>query len=542
MTPCLLYEDEHLLVMNKPAGMNTHAPGPYAGEGLYDWLRHREPRWAQLSIVQRLDKETSGVSVFPKTPIASRSLTGQFTTRMVRKTYLLLTDRPVPGRELAVTSTLVRAGEKYLSRPVYRGGEVAETRFRKPTAEEWRRLCPDGGSAAPPAPFSNSHPLVAEPRTGRTHQIRVHAAEQGFPILGDTLYGGSPGPRVCLHAASLAFRHPVSGAPLVFDAPVDFTADPRLRLREALFDPDETNAYRLIHGASDAWPGWYVDRLGDYLLSQSEQPLDEPRRRKLESLAAVSGARGAYHKNLARQVRRLRPPEASPQPVFGEAAPERFVIRENGLLFEVSFAEGYSVGLFLDQRDNRRRLRAGHVAAGFPLRASNVLNAFAYTCGFSVCAAKAGLGSLSLDLSRKYLEWGQRNFSLNQLSPVGRDFLYGDAFEWLRRLAGKDRSFDAVLLDPPTFSQSRVSGVFQTRKHYGRLVAAALPLLKAGGLLFASTNTADWEPEQFLASVETAVLAAKRSIVQQHFSPQPPDFPISRGEPAYLKTSWMVID
>ena len=95
MLPCLIFEDDHLLVVNKPAGLNTHAPSPYAGEGLYDWLRHREARWARLAIIHRLDKETSGVMVFAKTPLANRSLTAQFTARSVRKKYLLLTDRPV---------------------------------------------------------------------------------------------------------------------------------------------------------------------------------------------------------------------------------------------------------------------------------------------------------------------------------------------------------------------------------------------------------------------------------------------------------------
>src|SRR5512140_1689163 len=89
--PCVIFEDEHLLVVNKPAGMNTHAPSPFAGEGIYDWLRHREPRWAGLAIIHRLDKETSGVIVFSKTPLANRALTQQFTQRTVRKLYLLLT-------------------------------------------------------------------------------------------------------------------------------------------------------------------------------------------------------------------------------------------------------------------------------------------------------------------------------------------------------------------------------------------------------------------------------------------------------------------
>jgi 23S rRNA-/tRNA-specific pseudouridylate synthase len=98
MLPCLVFEDEHLLVVNKPAGLNTHAPSPYAGEGLYDWLRHREPRWAALAIIHRLDKETSGLMVFGKTPLANRSLTAQFAARSVHKIYQLRTDRPRAAR------------------------------------------------------------------------------------------------------------------------------------------------------------------------------------------------------------------------------------------------------------------------------------------------------------------------------------------------------------------------------------------------------------------------------------------------------------
>src|SRR5580700_6401874 len=93
--PCVIFEDDHLLVVNKPAGMNTHAPGPFAGEGIHEWLKHREPRWAKLAIIHRLDKETSGVMVFGKTAAANRSLTEQFARHEIRKQYRLLTDRPV---------------------------------------------------------------------------------------------------------------------------------------------------------------------------------------------------------------------------------------------------------------------------------------------------------------------------------------------------------------------------------------------------------------------------------------------------------------
>ena len=169
------------------------------------------------------------------------------------------------------------------------------------------------------------------------------------------------------------------------------------------------------------------------------------------------------------------------------------------------------------------------------------MNAFAYTCGFSVCAALGGARTTSLDLSKKYLEWGRRNFTLNGLDAARHEFIYGDTFDWLRRLAKKACVFDAIILDPPTFSQSKESGVFRAEKDYARLVTAALPALKPGGVLFAATNAAALPPEKFLAQIQSAVGGVRRRIVQQHYVPQPPDFPIGRAEPAHLKTVWLRI-
>ncbi len=534
--PCVVFEDEHLLVVNKPAGWNTHAPSPFAGEGIYDWLKHRELRWANLAIIHRLDKETSGVLAFGKTTQANRSLTEQFSGREVKKKYLLLSGREPSRQQFTVKSKITRMGERYAGG---QGGEAAETRFGildhgKVTGEISCCL------------------VEAEPLTGRTHQIRVHAAENGFPILGDKLYGGAPYSRVCLHAAELSFRHPVTGRVMTFNAPADFEADARLALRFAVVNALQTDAFRLIHGAGDGWPGWYVERLGDFLLSQSEGPLNPEQRAKLADIekASANPVRGVYHKILFRHIRSSLPKQTSPELVSGGIAPERFIIRENGVNFEMSFGEGYSVGLFLDQRDNRRRLLTGHVAAGFDLVVADaahnppsieVLNTFAYTCGFSICAGIAGARTTSLDLSKKYLEWGKRNFALNGLDASKHDFIYGDTFDWLKRLAKKSRAFDVVLLDPPTFSQSKESGLFRAGKDYGKLVSAALRVLKPGGVLFASTNAADYAPEFFLKHVETAIDQAGRKILQRHYVPQPPDFPIGKTEPAYLKTVWLRI-
>jgi len=592
--PCVIYEDDHLLVVNKPPGLNTHAPSPYAGEGIYDWLRHREPRWARLAIMHRLDKETSGVLVFSKTDLANRSLTEQFTRHTARKKYLLLTDRPMRQKELTVRTALIRLGDKHIARPAHTGGELAETRFRA-------LGCAPGGTL-----------VEAEPVTGRTHQIRVHAKANGFPILGDTLYGGTPAARVHLHAQELSLKHPATGMALNFIAPVDFSTDSRMALRSAVIESFQTNAYRLVHGAADGWPGWHVDRAGDFLLSQSEQPLSGEQREALGRWLRVFSLRGAYHKTLTRQIRKTNAKQASPQKVLGETAPDPFAVSENGIQFGLSFDEGYSVGLFLDQRDNRRRFLTGHVASGFPLRwdadlnplptapqegsrhsdarerspasqesktakaaaqscsppsrgataplrrdggwerpgvgsspplaGMQLLNAFAYTCGFSVCAAKAGARTTSLDLSRKYLEWGKSNFAMNGLNASAHDFIDGDVFDWLRRLAKKRQQFDVIALDPPTFSQSKEHGVFQAEKDFGELVTSALPLLKGKGVLFVSTNAAKLAPNDFLAQITTAIGSARRRILRQHYVPQPPDFPITRAEPAYLKTLWLRVE
>lgn len=521
--PCLLHEDEDILVVDKPAGWNTHAPSPHAGEGTYDWLRHREPRWAQLAIVHRLDRDTSGVMVFAKTAQAARSLVAQFRARQVHKRYLLLTDALPPPGELRVATGIAREGNRFVPRPTGPGIAEAVTIFRTLGGQGPHRL------------------LAAEPLTGRTHQIRVHAASRGFPVLGDTLYGGAAAVRLCLHAARIGLRHPRNSEWLEFSSPMpDFAARPGDALRKAIIDPASTDAYRLVHGAADGWPGWYLDRLGPWLLSQSATDPGKEQQRMLASMPAS----GAYHKHLSRKVGRLKAEEACPVHLSGEIAPDRFVVRENGLRFELGFGEGYSVGLFLDQRDNRRRLLVNHVAAGFPLfpqgaAGRRVLNSFAYTCGFSVCAAASGASVTSLDLSRRFLDWGRRNFELNGLDPRAHDFIYGDAFDWLRRLQRKSRMFDAILLDPPTFSRTKDGSTFSATRDFGRLVHCALPLLAPGGVLFTSTNAAQLRPAAFLDAVHAAVKGAGRRIEREHYAPQPPDFPITRAEPGYLKTAWL---
>jgi 23S rRNA (cytosine1962-C5)-methyltransferase len=527
LTRLIAFEDEHLLVVRKPPGINTHASGPHASEGIYEWLRRREPRWARLAILQRLDKETSGILIFALSAPAKASLSKQFSQRRVTKEYIFLTDRQ-PVREQWEVHSWIRKGRgrfESLPRPV-EGGLEAETRFSVENAV-------DGHWS-----------VVAQPITGRTHQIRLHAADSGIPILGDPLYGGTAMERLCLHARRLALRHPASNEPLeLLDAP-RFDEPPAMALKAAVIEAGETDAYRLIHGAPDGRAGWYIDCLDGFLLAASaaEAPAEAPD--WLIAMTRHAGAAGVYLRGLDRYVRGAAPAESSPVPWWGALAGGEFVVRENGLRFLVSFSEGYSTGLFLDQRDNRRRLLVNWIGPDFPARAeglagARILNLFAYTCGFSVAAAAAGATTTSVDLSRKYLDWGRRNFAANKIDASGHEFIRGDVFEWLRRLARRRCSYDVVLLDPPTFSQSRQSGVFRAESGYGDLVRAAAGVLRPGGVLFASSNAARVDPQAFTGIVRERLGLAGFTVERELFVPQPPDFPSNREEPGYLKTVWM---
>lgn len=554
--PFLKFEDDHLLVISKSSGCNTHSPSPYANEGIYEYLRHREARWASLAIIHRLDKETSGLLVFGKTSVANRSLTQQFESRTVRKTYEWVTDRKVAWTTREVTGPIVRLGERYGIRA---DGQPAETHF-----EAMGAVVIQNEEARP----TTAHRVRAFPRTGRTHQIRVHAAELGTPILGDVLYGGTKADRVYLHAGELEFDHPVTGERLRFEDPAPWNDEAKnaqaarsaSRMRNVICPPwidlSETDTYRLLHGASHPSPvsPLYLDRLGDYGLIHSADRLTEAQKQWLARryLNASEGAlKGIYYKQLLRHVRGTAPQSVSPELLVGEPAPEAFEARENRVRYEIRFGEGYSIGLFLDQRENRRRWICGHVAAGFELPQSaasdkspkpELLNTFAYTCGFSVAAALGGWRTTSLDLSKKYLEWGKRNFERNQMVPAEHDFVFGDTFDWLRRWKKKGRRFDGIILDPPTFSESKEHGRFRAESDFGTLLEAALGVLNPAGVVLASTNAARLEPAGFVSDMQQAVQRAGRKILKTHYVPQPLDFPISKEEPGYLKTLWLQID
>lgn len=210
----VLFHDPYLLAINKPAGMEfqpTHAR--YKGTIYESVLRYLRKQGSaavstSLGMVQRLDRDTSGVAIFSIHPRSHGSLTAIFAERRVRKGYLALVAGHPQGPTGEFRSLLARQRSTNRMKSVGRGGKEAITRYR--VIEE----------------FDDASLVDIEIPTGRSHQIRVHFSEAGHPLLGDTAYGGPASlkglalPRQMLHAATLDFPHPVSGEALSIVAPL----------------------------------------------------------------------------------------------------------------------------------------------------------------------------------------------------------------------------------------------------------------------------------------------------------------------------------
>lgn len=213
----IVHEDDAILVINKPAGLTVHPGAGRASGTLVNAIASRVPQLLTMGgglrpgIVHRLDKDTSGLLVVAKTEGALRALQQQVSARTVRRTYLALAHGIVPAVEGTIDAPIGRHPRHRTRMAVVPRGRAAITRYRV-----LERL-PDATL------------IEANLVTGRTHQIRVHFAHLGHPIVGDPVYGGRRGDpgigRQALHAFRLQFHHPVSGREMAFEAapPPDFT-------------------------------------------------------------------------------------------------------------------------------------------------------------------------------------------------------------------------------------------------------------------------------------------------------------------------------
>lgn len=274
-----------------------------------------------------------------------------------------------------------------------------------------------------------------------------------------------------------------------------------------------TTAHRIATGE-----GEWIERYGSRALICTPQR-EAPARRLLPRLESWSREadillEAVYYKPLVHNPGE----ENIPRLIHGPAGlPTNFTVHESGIAYEVNLANGYSTGLFMDQRMNRLHLAS--------LGPRSVLNGFAYTCAFSVAGAKAGATeTTSIDLARKALDWGKHLFELNGLPTDGHHFIADDVRKVLPRLARKGTRFDTIILDPPTFARSKKSGVFRVEKEMPGLFAMALEVAAPGASILLSTNCRSLGTAELKAIAQRGAAEKGLSILLRQV-PAPPDIP-----------------
>ncbi|MBA3387729.1 MAG: class I SAM-dependent methyltransferase [Verrucomicrobiota bacterium] len=289
------------------------------------------------------------------------------------------------------------------------------------------------------------------------------------------------------------------------------------------FQAEETDAYRICT-FRDGW----VERYGsDVLVSYQTAIAQERLTTELRLWSLSVGF------NFTRVFARFLPKQNSgreaPRLITGDSsAPLQAMALERGLRYGIDFGAGYSTGLFVDQRHNRTFVRS--------LRPKNVLNCFAYTCSFSVAAATTGAMTTSIDLSKKSLIRGRENFLLNGQPITAHRFVPGDVMEYLPRLARKGDKFDLIILDPPTFSRSKIGKAFQVERDFETLLVNALEVGERDCHVLLSTNCTRLD-EHALEVMGRFGLKASRRAGTLHREAALPDFPLGVG----ASTVWLTL-
>jgi 23S rRNA (cytosine1962-C5)-methyltransferase len=300
--------------------------------------------------------------------------------------------------------------------------------------------------------------------------------------------------------------------------------------RKCLADDLATTAYRLVHAESDFLPGLMVDRYGDWLVVQFlTLGMERWREEIVEVLAELVSPGGIYERSDV-DIRAKEGLEQRRGVLSGEEPPQPVEILEHGHRFLVDLCEGHKTGFYLDQRENRTRLPP--FCAG-----AEVLDAFAYSGGFSVYAAAGGATDVTLvDNSAPALELARRNVALNGFGERDVEYVDGDVFSVLRGYRALGRRFDVVVLDPPKFAHSQRE-VERAARAYKDVNLLAFQLLRSGGVLFTFSCSGAIDADLFQKIVFGAALDVAREAQIVGYLAQGSDHPVALTFPegAYLK-------
>ncbi len=454
----------------KPYGISSHQVDENK-PGFVEWLSKQKQ--TPVYLCHRLDKTTTGCFVATTTAEDCAQINELWTTGKVQKVYWLITDKKPQQQEWALSSFIEKNKDQWVSTPSSTTPN-ATTHFKLLQSE-------------PPY-----YLVEARPQTGKTHQIRLHARDSQIPLLGESLYGGSPYPVLFLHSKQI--QSPLFDFQSTPPKPFEnltllknsllcrwlMSYDRRVRLYPQLLEMNQ--CLRLVHNEGTPLR---VDLLGAVAHAGwwSDQAPTESELQTLTTFFKIIGIKQWSLQNYGKERK-------NQNKFIVDYAPEVWLGSENKIQYEFTKSIGAAPGLFLDQREHRLWVQKNS-------QNKKVLNLFAYTGGFSLNAALGGASEVvTVDLSSKYKQWAQKNFALNQLESVNYKFYDMDSFDYLKYAQKKSLSFDIILCDPPSFSQGK-KGRFQIDKDYANLVEMCLSLLSPHGSLLFSTNFEEWTWSQW---------------------------------------------
>jgi 23S rRNA (cytosine1962-C5)-methyltransferase len=306
--------------------------------------------------------------------------------------------------------------------------------------------------------------------------------------------------------------------------------------RRGLFD-SRTTGFRWIHGENDRWPGLVLDRYGDVLVLKLYTAAWFPWLPQVVDWIQAALNPGHLVLRLSRNIQETAQTThqlQDGQVLLGGTLNQPPVFLESGLRLEADVVRGQKTGFFLDQRENRRQVEtlAAH---------RDVLNAFSFSGGFSLYAARGGARSVTdLDISAHALAAGARNAALNPglFDPTHspRRAIQADAFDWLA--AQSQPQFDLVILDPPSLARREAERAGALAA-YRRLATDGIRCLRPDGILVAASCSAHVSAEEFFAAVREAAARSGRAHVEVTTRTHPPDHPACFPEAHYLKCMYL---
>ena len=293
--------------------------------------------------------------------------------------------------------------------------------------------------------------------------------------------------------------------------------------RRSYYADETTTAFRLFNQEGDGFGGFTVDLYGEFVVFSWYNPFVFQIKETI--LAAFQEAfpevRGGYEKI------RFKGLDYESAHVYGEEAPQEFLILENGVSYQVFLNDGLMTGIFLDQHEVRGSLVEG-LAAG-----KSLLNMFSYTAAFSVAAAMGGaVETTSVDLAKRSRELSEAHFVANGLALDAHRFVVMDVFDYYKYAKRHDLSYDVIVLDPPSFARNKKR----------TLVSEALEILNPGGTLILSTNAANVTKEKFKKQIEKGFQGRKHRYLAEYGLPG--DFRWNKKEESsnYLKVFTIRVD